>query len=210
MAAGLREYARLILEHWWGRMTTFFFIVGILLDVGQTTGIVIFNVPIPISRTLWIAALVIATTVAPFSAFRRVRRQRDDALDRLREHESNTVFEIEWQREEFFIRKPNGELTRQGRVPENVGDLLEIRRWVTFSHVRPVRIESLALEIDGQKEETEWTSQQVYQAGIGFIVPFAFPVSVRRGTKAARTHAIVDGRPYESAPFTIASPARMS
>lgn len=58
-------------------------LVGIGLDVGQTTGIILVHVPVQVSRTLWIVALIVTGLIAPFQAFQKVRRERDEARNKL-------------------------------------------------------------------------------------------------------------------------------
>ncbi len=84
MRKSLAEYGGAVVKCWWtmliGITAT---IIGLGLDFGETTGIVLLQVPTWFARTLWIVGLIVALLVGPFWAFHRVRLERDKAKARL-------------------------------------------------------------------------------------------------------------------------------
>ncbi len=82
MWSDFKEYIRLVAGRWWTMLIGILFaLVGGGLDIAQTTGLILVNVPLNVGRILWVLALAVTSLSTPFMAFRKVKSERD-ALQR--------------------------------------------------------------------------------------------------------------------------------
>tara|TARA_Y100000310_G_scaffold76683_1_gene73184 strand:- start:145 stop:786 length:642 start_codon:yes stop_codon:yes gene_type:complete len=52
-------------------------LIGLALDVGQTTGFIVWEAPIWVWRAMWISSFILVPPIASFKAFHMVRIERD-------------------------------------------------------------------------------------------------------------------------------------
>lgn len=198
MRQSAKEYLPLLLRRWWamiaGILLTF---VGVSLDIGQTTGVAYFNVSQAIARTLWIAGLVITGSVAPFLAFHKVRMERDQAVERLRNQVPQ--FSIDWM-----------EMEEDAVIAYTILDKpLDVLSVVTgtlnFNTSKGVQVEDVQLVMGDDVLISNWTSKKVYGNMGPYQLDFGSKpnAQIKWGKRMGYLRATVDGKTWEGEPFEL-------
>jgi|GEM_PF-6467467 len=208
---GLREYILLVFRRGW-RDTSTFIREHLWVDFVVVVGAVIVTVllvgggflallPFAGLAITLVLVLLVNILLAPW----RIITELAPSASKIHTIHPLALFSIEFTDHQFFQKESNS-IQPYGAVPESENSILVIDATLMINTVRGVLVESIDLDLAGRTIPSNWSSERVYQQGIGFLIRFEVPRDIPRGARTAKIKAIVEGEVYEGEPFTLELP----
>jgi hypothetical protein len=198
----------------WGVIKRLYYLLPSLLsdpfDILERWCKVIYEPP----QWLFGLLLFLGATVAVILAYHEVRMQKV-GLEKQLVASKQMSYSIIWGRdpdvkEEWRLVESDKDNYKSWRTvweSESEGLWFILAHYVVINTLKLIRIESINLDIGGQKFESNWKSAEftgIDEPNVEFKIPF----EVSRGDQTAKIEAVIDGKYYTSDSFTLNLPKK--